>query len=639
MHRSSIPLFILALALSATGLSLGTPVQHPSSPFGVICSWSGIRDAGIKWVRCGAGCSALDWGAIERERSVFFWNDADSEVDNCRKIERADLLPILGYTPKWASSGPHGENNYPPKDLKDWSHFVYQIVRRYRDRIKCWEVWNEEDIDFWHGTPEQYSDLLKTAYIAAKRADPDCTIVLGGTAGVNLPFVERLYQLGAGSYFDVMAVHPYQWGDTFDDQWFCSQLRDLHSIMEKWGDGHKEIWLTEFGWSTGDKAISEDIQARLFAQGFVTALTLRDANVTRAFWFCVKDWGGPGYGLYRPDGTRKPAFTAYATVTRALEGAVFARSQSQSNLRVHVFRKPTGRILVAWSAVKEKQDLFLPAEGRWTRIYRIDGTSQRITDSSLPIEIGPEPVFVSGGASLPSLDTAVRRVPANPYRHDVWLSVHPQDGTGRLYIERGKHVSIPVAVHNDSSESVRVRVRGSIGSGHCSSVVTPLLAPGGTTMVRLPFMLDDILTGANELHITGFCNGKSLQPMKVPVRVSDGPVIEFMANSTVESRYLVENNGSGCAPGVRFNGSWTYRFDLSRAESARLRLNVGAHQANEWRVLLSSDGSAWRVALAGRSTRNWHEIDLTPFAGGPLFVKFEGNDQQLSELILTTESL
>lgn len=59
-------------------------------------------------------------------------------------------------------------------------------------------------------------------------------------------------------------------------------------------------------------------------------------------------------------------------------------------------------------------------------------------------------------------------------------------------------------------------------------------------------------------------------------------MIEFLANSTIENQYLVADKGSGCAPNVRFGGTWTCKFDLSTAESATPDVCVGAHEAKQW---------------------------------------------------------
>ena len=76
-----IALFIIPQMLSAT------QVKPPEVEFGVIAPWGGIKDAGVQWVRCGAGCTALDWGAIE------------IRLDQCRQRGQGDA---------------QGERRHPP---------------------------------------------------------------------------------------------------------------------------------------------------------------------------------------------------------------------------------------------------------------------------------------------------------------------------------------------------------------------------------------------------------------------------------------------------------------------------------------------------------------------------------------------
>ena len=618
---SIIALLIIPQMLSAT------TIKSPEVEFGVICPWGGIKDAGVQWVRCGAGCTALDWGAIEKGRGVYDWTNADNEVKSTL-AENGAILPILGYSPKWASSGPNGEGAYPPKDLKDWSDFVYRIVSRYKDRISYWEIWNEEDIGFFKGTAQQYTDMLKSAYIAAKRADPSCKVVLGGTAGVNLPFIEQVYQNGGGYYFDVMACHPYQWGDTFDDEWFSAQLRDLHQLMTKHGDGGKEVWLTELGWSTGDKAITNDIQARLLVQAFITSFSLRDAGVRKAFWFSVKDWGGPGYGLIADNGERKPAFLAYRWFMDVFRDAVYLRPYKADGLRCHLFIQGGHVMLATWSPDKTVRQLRLPEGMKWTKYQRMMKPVETLNESR--ISVGPEPIVVYSDTWTP-----FSRPPVEPRKArsipPVWYSIQVPEGTSRPYVIRGRRSVISIRVHNDSEWQEPAQLSGRLGAFR-SAVQTLSLAPGEVRDVELSFDLPaQYRRGLEMLNITG----KGINLTAMQVRITDGPSIEFPANSTVENLYLIEDKGSGGAPSVRFNGMWTYKFDLSDAKGAALDLCVGAHQANEWRVLLSSDRKNWTTALSGKSNRSRHSIDLTTYSGGPIFVKFEGSDQQLSELVLT----
>jgi len=66
---------------------------------------------------------------------------------------------------------------YPPKDYQKWSEVVFQFVHHLRERygdaeVKTWlwEVWNEPDIDYWKGTPQEYFKLydFSVAAVAAR---------------------------------------------------------------------------------------------------------------------------------------------------------------------------------------------------------------------------------------------------------------------------------------------------------------------------------------------------------------------------------------------------------------------------------------------------------------------------------------
>jgi xylan 1,4-beta-xylosidase len=76
---------------------------------------------------------------------------------------------------------------FSPKDYGKWGELVYQWVKhsveKYgKDQVASWywEVWNEPDISYWHGTPEEYDTLYDYAAAAVKRALPSARV--GGPA-------------------------------------------------------------------------------------------------------------------------------------------------------------------------------------------------------------------------------------------------------------------------------------------------------------------------------------------------------------------------------------------------------------------------------------------------------------------------
>jgi len=72
---------------------------------------------------------------------------------------------------------------YPPRDYEKWSalveRWVAHSVERYgRAEVESWwwEVWNEPDIGYWQGTPEEYHKLYDFAAAGLKRALPTARI-------------------------------------------------------------------------------------------------------------------------------------------------------------------------------------------------------------------------------------------------------------------------------------------------------------------------------------------------------------------------------------------------------------------------------------------------------------------------------
>jgi xylan 1,4-beta-xylosidase len=83
----------------------------------------------------------------------------------------------------------------PPKDYEKWRELVAEWVRhaveKYgRSEVETWwwEIWNEPDIGYWQGTPEEYSKLYDYAADGLKRALPTARI---GGPHVTGPSSER----------------------------------------------------------------------------------------------------------------------------------------------------------------------------------------------------------------------------------------------------------------------------------------------------------------------------------------------------------------------------------------------------------------------------------------------------------------
>jgi xylan 1,4-beta-xylosidase len=161
----------------------------------------------------GDGTPALKWGStnVYTEDAAgnprYDWTIVDRIFDTYRALGMKAIVQ-LGFMPEALSSHPQpyrhfwkpGDNYndiytgwaYPPADYAKWGELAFQFTRhllqRYgRTEVESWwfEVWNEPDIGYWKGTPEEYWKLYDYAADGVKRALPTARIGGPETTGPN----------------------------------------------------------------------------------------------------------------------------------------------------------------------------------------------------------------------------------------------------------------------------------------------------------------------------------------------------------------------------------------------------------------------------------------------------------------------
>ncbi len=155
----------------------------------------------------GDGTPALKWGSTNvyaedaSGKPVYDWTLLDRILDTYRDAGSIPFVEV-GFMPKALSIHPEPYQHhwpkgtlwtgwaYPPKDYARWEELVRQLVlhcvQRYgREQVESWywEVWNEPDIGYWQGTPEEYFKLYDYTAEALKRTLP--TGRVGGPASTG----------------------------------------------------------------------------------------------------------------------------------------------------------------------------------------------------------------------------------------------------------------------------------------------------------------------------------------------------------------------------------------------------------------------------------------------------------------------
>jgi len=170
----------------------------------------------------GDGTPALKWGStgVYREddqgRPVYDWTVLDRIFDAYLQNGVRPYAQI-GFMPKDLSSKPEPYQHrwnpslryeeiftgwaYPPKDYKAWAELVFQwvthCVERYgRDEVETWywQTWNEPNIPYWQGTPEEFRKLHDYAIDAVRRALPTARVGGADSAGSGGRFTREFLE-------------------------------------------------------------------------------------------------------------------------------------------------------------------------------------------------------------------------------------------------------------------------------------------------------------------------------------------------------------------------------------------------------------------------------------------------------------
>jgi hypothetical protein len=243
--------------------------------------------AGINTIDFEASWARLDQGDSGGRKRTYDWQQADRLVSAAEERGMKVTFLLTG-TPDWVH--PHLRETvpnradriwYPPKgdkELQHWSDFVSDVVGRYGGRVSEFQVWNEPNlIDFWKPAPEvdEYAPLLRAAYLSAKDTNPHAKIVFGGLSKNDLGYLSEYYRVVKASYpdaasdsyfFDVLGVHPYS-ADYSPDRYTQDAIHQgkygevdgnylgffrMKELMEDQGDLGKDLFLSEYGFSTTD---------------------------------------------------------------------------------------------------------------------------------------------------------------------------------------------------------------------------------------------------------------------------------------------------------------------------------------------------------------------------------------------------
>jgi hypothetical protein len=273
------------------------------------------------------------WLGARWQRPNFNWNEREMELAKRYGINYVGMINEANQVLAGDMS------------LDEYGAYVGESVRRFKGLVKYWELGNEPNL-YQPGIPEQWAEILRVGYQAAKRADPDCKVIWGGITGLNVDpeMVDKLLSAGGGDYTDIIDVHLYVPIPEMD-----ALLTKVRADMAKHGVD-KPIVITETTATLGTPLPERDKAAHVYRRYAVA-----ESHGVLATWWFVLHWVNTGefrYCSLIDPGTGEPheGAAAYARLTEALQDARYARRlDCGEKAYVYEWRRGERSIFVAWA--------------------------------------------------------------------------------------------------------------------------------------------------------------------------------------------------------------------------------------------------------------------------------------------------
>jgi hypothetical protein len=348
------------------------------------------------------------------DRILFYWNEIqptgpddwntlhvlEEWLNDAREQDRM-VTGLLKNTPAWATDGepfsgvPRGL--HLPIDDPDnlWAGYIRKVVEYYAPLgVHHWIVWNEPEISpgvYGHefsGSTRDYYQLLKVAYQVAKEHDPQAVIHLAGWSYWHDPnWLGQFLRIAAADpegrannyFFDVITLHIYFRVETVEEL-----VEETWEIQERYGM-RKPIWINETNASPNldpdwpverpDFQVDLEQQAWYIVQAHALGFGARSARIgVYKLLDVLLPPGGESFGILRPDGSRRPAFDAYQTTIRYLEGFTYpVDRQQERNFYAFTFKRPEGVTRILWARNSTDLLLRVPSLGDEAQVVSATG--------------------------------------------------------------------------------------------------------------------------------------------------------------------------------------------------------------------------------------------------------------------------
>jgi len=381
------------------------------------------RKLGIRWVLD----DSLQWKRQEPNKAGEF--DADKEIaklaptryDGSKWVTYP--LPTLFGAPEWAvdpATFAYMTGALTEEGEKAWDAYCRKAARVFSHRYPDLEqhiyqiTW--EPIRPWgyRGTDKQLARIYEIAHKALHEVDPKA-VVAGPCRGIkedDVPSMRELAQAGIMPYLDAFTAHPY-YPMPSEKEGMVACLRNMKRTLRELSGKDLAMYGTEQGHSTDEDPSRElNLARELMRQN----LMMLGEGFRFNILFYIVDYrlgSQRGYGYYytllpgvpwAPGKIGpKPIAPALAAQSLLLEGhkSTGAIEWLGETAWGYAFQRGDDVVLALWDYGEKPRKVMIPVGAESVAVYDWMGNAKATPAPGgvVPLELGPEPVYVAGVSS------------------------------------------------------------------------------------------------------------------------------------------------------------------------------------------------------------------------------------------------
>ena len=317
-----------------------------------------IEKSGLGWIR-----DDLDWQQIESQKGVYKIPERTLAWIRAAHVHHLRVLAILNGSNKFY------DDHYDPQAYAKWAAWT---VNELKNDVDAVEILNEPNnfgfMKYYGGKHEgegdspwvaKYVTLMNAAAEAIKAVDPSMPVI---GFGAGAPVTYKQLALGTSPAVDAIADHPYSTQTppelaggkaseqlkhfgfaTVDERGSFVSLIDGFRQQSAKFHGPKNIWLTEWGYSTFQPladahfgGFTESAQAKYILRRFVEGLGL---DITVSFLYEFRDNrdehdAEDRFGIVRMNGEPKESYAAIENLTRIFRDLRVAKGSEAGSVTV-----------------------------------------------------------------------------------------------------------------------------------------------------------------------------------------------------------------------------------------------------------------------------------------------------------------